>query len=162
MFYVFSIYCVVPKFRIKHFHLIYSYLYVCVSAWLCWNSCFLYLVFINVREREHWRGNKKWTIRRNWQHWVHRTQNEDNNPPPIHHYTQTSTHNVNRTWAIPQTTGGKDESNIVYMQKSQRTSQHGTQHVKTDNRTTQNNKQMSNTDPTKLMCSRKVSRSCFL
>ena len=54
------------------------FIYDCVSAWLCWISCFLYIVFINVREREHWRGNHKWTIRRNWQHWVHKTQNEDN------------------------------------------------------------------------------------
>jgi len=30
MFYVFSIYCVVPKFRIKYFHLIYFYLYMFV------------------------------------------------------------------------------------------------------------------------------------
>jgi hypothetical protein len=77
-----------------------------------------------------------------------------------HHTTQTRTNNVNRTWAIPQTTRGKDESKIVFIPKSQRTSLHGTQHVKTDNRTTQNTKQMSNTDPTKqLMCSRRASRS---
>ncbi len=37
------------------------------------------------------------------------------------------------------------------MQKSQRTSQHGTQHVQADNRTTQNTKQMSITDPTKQL-----------
>jgi len=30
-----------------------------------------------------------------------------------HHYMQTSTNNVNKTWALLQTTGGKDESNIV-------------------------------------------------
>ena len=71
------------------------------------------------------------------------------NQKTTHHSTQTSTNNVNRTWAIPQTTGGKDESKIVFMQKSQRTSQHWTQHVKTDNRTIQNTKQISNTDPTK-------------
>jgi len=29
-----------------------------------------------------------------------------------HLYTQTNTNNVNKTW---QTTGGKDESNIVFM-----------------------------------------------
>ena len=33
------------------------------------------------------------------------------------HYTQTDTNNVNKTWALLQTTGGKDESNIVCMQK---------------------------------------------
>jgi hypothetical protein len=35
-----------------------------------------------------------------------------------HHYTQTNTNNVNKTWALLQTTGGKDEPNIVYMRKS--------------------------------------------
>ena len=36
-----------------------------------------------------------------------------------------------------QTTGGKDERKIVFMRKSQRTSQHGIKNVKTHNRTTQ-------------------------
>ena len=31
-----------------------------------------------------------------------------------HHYTQTNTINVNKTWALLQTTGGKDEPNIVF------------------------------------------------
>ena len=44
-------------------------------------------------------------------------------------------HNTNKSWALPQTTGGKDDSNIVFMRKSLRTSQHGTQNVKTHNRT---------------------------
>ena len=35
-----------------------------------------------------------------------------------HHYTQTNTNNVNKTRALLQTTGGKDEQNIVFMQKS--------------------------------------------
>ena len=35
------------------------------------------------------------------------------------------------------------------MWKSEQTSQHGTQNVKTHNRTTQKSKKMSNTDPTK-------------
>ena len=28
-----------------------------------------------------------------------------------HHYAQTNTHNVNKTWALLETTGGKDEPN---------------------------------------------------
>ena len=40
------------------------------------------------------------------------------------------------TWPLLQTTGCKDEPNIVYMRKSQRTLQHGTQNVKTFDRTT--------------------------
>ena len=31
-----------------------------------------------------------------------------------HHYTQTITDNVNKTWVPLQTTGGKDEPNIVF------------------------------------------------
>ena len=34
------------------------------------------------------------------------------------HYAQANTNNVNKTWALLQTTGGKDEPNIVSMQKS--------------------------------------------
>ena len=30
-------------------------------------------------------------------------------------YVQTNTKNVNKTWALLQTTGGKDEPNIVFM-----------------------------------------------
>jgi hypothetical protein len=47
-----------------------------------------------------------------------------------HHYAQANTNNVSKTRALLQTTGGKDESNIVSM----RTSQHGTQNVKTFDR----------------------------
>ena len=35
-----------------------------------------------------------------------------------HHYTQTNTNNVNKTCVLLQTTGGKDELNIVFMRKS--------------------------------------------
>jgi fructose/tagatose bisphosphate aldolase len=59
-----------------------------------------------------------------------------------HHYPQANTNNVNMTRALLQTTGDKDEPNIVCM----RNSQHGTQNVKTHNRRTQNTKKMSNTD----------------
>ena len=30
-----------------------------------------------------------------------------------YHYTQTNTNNVNKTWALLEKTGGKDEPNIV-------------------------------------------------
>ena len=59
-----------------------------------------------------------------------------------HYYPQTNTDNVNKTWALLQTTGGKDEPTIVFMRKSQ----HGTQNVKTHNRRTQSTTKMSNTD----------------
>ena len=35
-----------------------------------------------------------------------------------HHYTQTKTYNVNKTWALLQTTGCRDEPNIGFMPKS--------------------------------------------
>jgi len=35
-----------------------------------------------------------------------------------HHYRQTHTNKVDKTWALLQTTGGKDEPNIVFMWKS--------------------------------------------
>ena len=55
--------------------------------------------------------------------------------------TQTNTNNVNKTCTLLQTTGGKDEPNIIFLlRKSHRTSQHGTQNVKTHNKTTQKNK----------------------
>ena len=31
-----------------------------------------------------------------------------------HHYTETNTNNINKTRALLQTTGGKDEPNIVF------------------------------------------------
>ena len=34
------------------------------------------------------------------------------------HYTQTNTNNIKKTWSLLQTAGGKDEPNIVFMQKS--------------------------------------------
>ena len=51
----------------------------------------------------------------------------------ILYYTQANTNNVNKTWSLLQTTGGKDEPYIVFMW----TSQHRTQNVNTHNRTTQ-------------------------
>jgi fructose/tagatose bisphosphate aldolase len=63
-------------------------------------------------------------------------ETKNHNPPPPQvkwsvPYTQTNTNNVNQTLALLQTTGGQDEPNIVRIRKSQRTSQNGTQNVKT-------------------------------
>ena len=41
-----------------------------------------------------------------------------------HHNTQINTNNTNKTGALLQTTGDKDEPNIVFMRKSKRTSLH--------------------------------------
>jgi hypothetical protein len=55
------------------------------------------------------------------------------------------------TRTLQQTTGGKDEPNISFMRKSQRTSLHRTQNIKTHTRRTQKTKTMSNTDPTRKL-----------
>jgi hypothetical protein len=39
------------------------------------NTVYYKTLRINVRETR--RGNQQWTIQRNWQHWVHKTQDED-------------------------------------------------------------------------------------
>ena len=47
-------------------------------------------------------GNLEWTIQRNWQLRVHKTQHEDKqtkNTTQKHHYAQANTNNVNKTWA---------------------------------------------------------------
>ena len=54
------------------------------------------------------------------------------------HYIQTYTKN-NKTRALLQTTGGKDEPNIVLMRKSYLTSQHGNEDVKRHYRTIEKN-----------------------
>jgi hypothetical protein len=59
-----------------------------------------------------------------------------------HCYPQTNTNKVNKTWALLQKTGGKDEPTVVCMRKSQ----HGTPNVKSHNRRAQNTTKMSNTD----------------
>ena len=55
-------------------------------------------------------GNIGYTIRR-------KTQQKHNTKRVGHHHTQTNTNNVNKTCSLPQTTGGKDEPNMVFMQK---------------------------------------------
>ena len=46
---------------------------------------------INVREYR--RGNHKWTIRRNWQHWVHKTQDADKQSKLHYYVLDTTMHN---------------------------------------------------------------------
>ena len=76
-------------------------------------------------------GNQKWTIQRNWQHrvhktkknktktiqrnWQHRVHKTKKNKTKTHHYMQTKTNNVNKTCTLLQTTGSKDDPNIVFM-----------------------------------------------
>jgi len=41
--------------------------------------------------REYRSGNQKWTIQRNWQHWVHKTQHEDKQNTNITQYVLDTT-----------------------------------------------------------------------
>ena len=52
---------------------------------------------LEINIREYRRGNQQWTIQRNWQHWVHKTQDEDKHNAICveHHYTQPNTNNTN-------------------------------------------------------------------
>ena len=57
------------------------------------------------------------TIHKQTQHnmcWTPLYTNKHNTICVGHHYTQTNTNNVNKTWALLQTTGGQDEPNIVF------------------------------------------------
>ena len=91
-----------------------------------------HIFLINVRE--YLRGNQTWTIQRNWQHrvhqrktaktktiqrnWQHRVHQRKTAKTKTQHNMYwtpliTNTNNVNTTWALLQTTEGKDEPNIV-------------------------------------------------
>ena len=106
------------------------------------NGCldFIDICFI-INVREYRGSNNKWTIQRYLPHRVRNTM------CLALHYTQANTNNVNKTLTLLQTTGCKDERNIVFMRKSQRISQRGTQNVKTHNRTTQKLKILATRTP---------------
>jgi hypothetical protein len=92
---------------------------------------------------------------RNWQHRVQRHNTKTDNANTQHNmswtplYPKQNTNNINRTWAIPQTTESKDEPNIAFMRKSKWTSQHGTLNVETHNRTAQKIKIWATRNPPK-------------
>jgi hypothetical protein len=59
-----------------------------------------------VEGEETLHNSEKLTIQRNWQHKAQKTKKNK------------VTTQSNKTWALLQTSGGKDEPNIVLMQKS--------------------------------------------
>lgn len=59
-------------------------------------------------------GNQKYKIQRKMQHWLRKTKTK-NGICVAHHNTQINTKNINRTSAVLQKTGGKEEPNIVFM-----------------------------------------------
>jgi hypothetical protein len=102
----------------------------------CSFKIFVWASFKVNKLRELWRSNQKGTIQRNWQHRVHKRKKNKTNATQYvldttieypkkhntiyvgHHYTQTNTNNVNKTWALLQTTGGTEELNIVFIRIS--------------------------------------------
>jgi hypothetical protein len=67
---------------------------------------------INVREYR--RDNQTWTIQRNWQHRVHKTKKNKAKTQHNICWTPLITNNVNnKTCALLQKTGGKEEPNIT-------------------------------------------------
>jgi len=70
----------------------------------------LLLLEINIRECRG--SNQEMTIHR---HWRIQTQQKHNTICVGHHHTKPSTNNLNKTCALLQTNGGKDEPNIVFI-----------------------------------------------
>ena len=79
--------------------------YILSLCYICWRF------YIPVNGREYRRGNQTWIIQR-------KTNQKHNTICVGHHYTHTNTNNVNKTWFLLQTTGSKNEPNIVFMWKS--------------------------------------------
>ena len=56
-------------------------------------SSTLYYKTLRIHVRENRRGNQQWTIQRNWQHWVHKTQDEEKQIKNTkHHALDTNMH----------------------------------------------------------------------
>ena len=66
-----------------------------------------------IKAREYRSGNQIWTCQRNTGYT--RRKKKHNTICIRNHYTETNTNNVNKTYDLLQTTGGKEESNIVFM-----------------------------------------------
>jgi hypothetical protein len=66
---IFSINCV-------QFNILFEF-DICVLSRLFDMSSPLYYKTLRINVRENRRGNQQWTIQRNWQHWIHKTQDED-------------------------------------------------------------------------------------
>lgn len=73
------------------------------------------MIYKNVSENR--RGNQEWITHRNSKHCTHKTKiNKSKKHKRIcagHHYSQTSTKHVNKTWSLLPKTGGKVDPNIV-------------------------------------------------
>ena len=56
------------------------------------NMFFFYMSYLLNDVKEYRKGNRKWTILRNWQHLVHKTKTSVG-----HHYAKTNTYNVKQS-----------------------------------------------------------------
>ena len=74
-----------------------------------------YHIYIYINVGKYRRGNQKWTIQRNWQHRVHKTKKDKTKTQHNICWTPLYPNNLNKTWALIQTTRGKDEPNIVFI-----------------------------------------------
>ena len=96
------------------------YVFVCWGCWLCLFLRFLYNIgiwncsnsviffvfhfitsYLEISVGKQRKGNQNLTIQKNCHHRSRKTTCVG------HHYTQTKANNVNKTWALLQTTGGK-------------------------------------------------------
>jgi hypothetical protein len=64
--------------------------------------------------REYRRDNQKWTMQRQWQHWVHKTQDEDKQNKK-HTTICVRNHCLKSNKSLLQITGGEDEPNIIFI-----------------------------------------------
>jgi hypothetical protein len=88
-----------------------------------WNSYFLLVVYCHIlcihrvycyiNVREYRKGNQKWTVQRNWQHRVHKTMKKQNKNTAHNVLDTTMRKQTQIIWSLLQTTGGKDEPNII-------------------------------------------------
>ena len=95
------------------------------------------MLYIDVREYRS--GKQKWTIQRKLQHRADKTNTTKPKYNTLcvgHQYTEKNTNNVSKTWALLQTTGVRDEPDIILWGNCN--GHH-------------NRKQMSNMDPTKKL-----------
>ena len=81
-------------------------------------TCALFAIFISqyykINVGEYRRGDKTWTIQRNWQHRVHKTKKNKAKTQHNICWTPLITNNVNnKTCALLQKTGGKEEPNMT-------------------------------------------------
>lgn len=61
--------------------------------------------YLSINVREYRRGNQKWAMQRNWQHWLYKTKKDkskkQNTQYAGHNYAQTNINTTNKTQRPP-------------------------------------------------------------